>query len=226
MTFHVKHLLFLVVFFPLTIFCQSMATTTLEVKPNPTMPARDLTIDSFLNLFPETRSLDNTQKDWFYWTNYSRKNPRKFWDSVVVPFLEIYPTLQSKNSRSLKEDLYKVTNLSSLEPSKQLLKAAKEHAVGSASHNIQPSHISYNGSTFQDRMDAIGIKYCAGENISYGPLNTPFLLVLLYIDEGVSELGHRKTLLDPLFVEMGVGVGKYPNNLFFIVQDFSCKQRD
>lgn len=226
MTFHVKHLLLFILFLPFSIFAQKMATTTLEIKPNPIFPAKDLSIDSFLNEFEETKLLDPEQMEWFYWTNYSRKNPRRFWDSVVKPFLQIHPSLNTVNSVSLKNELYQTANLSLLKPSALLMKTAKDHAVTSASKKIQSSHISYNGSSFQDRMNKADIKYCAGENITFGPSNTPFALVLLYIDEGVSDLGHRKTLLDPAFVEMGIGVGHYPNNLVFIVQDFACKQTD
>lgn len=224
MTFHVKHMLLFILFVPFSIFAQKMATTTLEIKPNPILPSKDCAIDSFLHQFEETKELDAEQKEWFYWINYSRKNPISFWDSVVNPFLQIYPSLKTSNSASLKEELYKTSNLALLKPSLILLKTAKEHAVSSASKKIQPSHISYNGSSFQDRMSKADIKYCAGENITFGASNTPFALVLLYIDEGISDLGHRKTLLDPAFVDMGIGVGHYPNNLVFIVQDFACKQ--
>jgi uncharacterized protein YkwD len=46
----------------------------------------------------------------------------------------------------------------------------------------------------------------------------------LYVDEGVPDLGHRKTLLNPSFVEMGIGVGHYPENKVMVVQDFACDQ--
>ncbi len=69
------------------------------------------------------------------------------------------------------------------------------------------------------------VKRCAGENISFGPDNAVLMLVLLYIDEGVPDLGHRKTLLNPSFVEMGIGVGAYPDNKVMVVQDFACDQK-
>jgi uncharacterized protein YkwD len=51
------------------------------------------------------------------------------------------------------------------------------------------------------------------------------MLVLLYIDEGVPEMGHRKTLLDPSFVEMGIGVAPYPDNKVMVIQDLACDQK-
>jgi uncharacterized protein YkwD len=73
-------------------------------------------------------------------------------------------------------------------------------------------------------MKSISIKRCAGENISFGPANTVLMLVLLYIDEGVPDLGHRKTLLNASFVEMGIGIGAYPEGKYMVVQTFSCDQ--
>ena len=224
MTFHVKHFLFLFILFPIALYSQNMGTTTLEIKPNPTMPSRDVEIDRFLDRFEETKLLNNGQKEWFYWTNYSRKNPKKFWDSVISPFLNSFPNLNSRNSNSLKAELYRQLSLSMLKPNVDLLRMSQEHASASASKKVGPSHTSPNGFTFQDRVTKAGIKYCAGENISFGRWNPTLSLVLLYIDEGVSELGHRKSLLDPTFVEMGIGIGIYPNDQFFIVQDFACSQ--
>lgn len=226
MTFHVKHFLLLLIIFPLALYSQNMGSTTLEIKPNPTMPARDVEIDSFLNQFEETKLLNLGQKEWFYWTNYSRKNPVKFWDSVVYPFLKSFPSLNSRNSSSLKAELYKLPVLSLMKPNVDLLRMSDEHASASAKKNVGPSHTSPNGSNFQDRVTKAGIKYCAGENISFGRWNPTLSLVLLYIDEGVSGLGHRKSLLDPTYVEMGIGIGAYPNDQFFIVQDFACKQSE
>jgi uncharacterized protein YkwD len=95
-----------------------------------------------------------------------------------------------------------------------------------ASKKASPSHTSPSGSTFQSRMEAAGIKKCAGENISFGPGNTIMMLTLLYIDEGVPDFGHRKTLLDPSFTEMGIGVGVFPDKKLMVVQDFACNQQD
>jgi hypothetical protein len=32
-------------------------------------------------------------------------------------------------------------------------------------------------------------------------------------------------LLNPSFVEMGVGVGAYPGDKYMVVQDFACSQK-
>jgi hypothetical protein len=50
-------------------------------------------------------------------------------------------------------------------------------------------------------------------------------LVLLYIDYGLPNLGHRKSLLNADYVETGVGVSPYGDtDSIFIVEDFACAQ--
>ena len=113
-----------------------------------------------------------------------------------------------------------------VEPNATLLKTSKAFAAELASNNAPPTHTSPSGSTFSDRMKTSGIKKCAGENISFGPLNPVLMLVLLYIDQGVPDLGHRKTLLDPSYVDMGIGISKYPDNTnTIVIQDFACEQK-
>lgn len=221
--FHVKPLLFLFVIFPLISFSQHVGSTLLEVKDLPPLPVKDARIVEFIK--PYSSSLSSTQEEWFYWTNYSRSNPRRFWDSVISPILEVYPKFRNNYISSLKEDLMKSSPLPFVKPNNNLAKVAQELATSLASTRSAPSHTSASGVTFETRMESIKIKRCAGENISFGPPNTLMMLVLLYIDEGVPGLGHRKTLLNPSFVEMGVGVGSYPDGKSMVVTDFACDQK-
>lgn len=220
--FHVKPLLIFFLFLPILIQAQHMGSTRLEVKELPAPPAREYETDRYVNQF--SADLNSTEREWFYWTNYSRKNPRRFWDSVVAPILKVYPTFRNSYTNSLKEDLYRASPLPFVKPNNNLARIAQSLANALASKKANPSHTSPNGETFEDRMKSISVKRCAGENISFGPPNPILMLVLLYIDEGVPDLGHRKTLLTPSFVEMGIGVGAYPENKFMVVQDFACTQ--
>ena len=221
--FHVKHFSFLFLFLPFISFSQ-MGMTELPAKSFPVFKQTDTEVNHFNRQFPDFESLPAEKKEWFYWTNYSRKNPRLFYDSVIEPLLKDYPSLHTSNVSSLKRDLYKAVSLSMVKPNNQLHKVAQSFANEMAGKNSSPSHISPSGSTFQSRMESIQIKKCAGENLSYGPTNTILMLVLLYIDEGVSNLGHRKTLLDPLFTEMGIGYANYSDGKHLVIQDFSCDQ--
>ncbi|GEO09553.1 CAP domain-containing protein [Segetibacter aerophilus] len=207
---------------PLFSISQHLGTTTLEVKDLPTLPRQDIVVETFLK--PYSNSLNPVEKEWFYWTNYSRSNPKRFWDSVVAPILAVYPGFRNSYTNSLRNDLYKSPGLPFVKPSSTLTKSAQGLATGLALKKAPPSHTAPSGATFEDRMKAISIKKCAGENISFGPPNPVLMLVLLFIDEGVPDLGHRKTLLSSNFVEMGIGVSSYPENKFMVVQDFACSQ--
>jgi hypothetical protein len=200
-----------------------MGSTMLEVKELPQPPVRDVSIDQYLSRFPTT--LNSTQREWFYWTNFSRSNPKRFWDSVIAPILEIHPNFRNSYVTSLKEDLYKASPLPLVKPNDFLFKTAQQLATKLAEKKVMPSHTDPSGVTFQERMETAGIKRCAGENISFGPPNTLMMLVLLYVDEGVPGLGHRKTLLNSSYVEMGVGIGAYPEGKYMIVTDFACDQK-
>ncbi|WP_207497197.1 CAP domain-containing protein [Aridibaculum aurantiacum] len=219
-----KPLFFLLLLAPVLSFGQHFSTSTIEVRAMPNMPARDLGIEAFLYSFPETKSMPADVREWFYWTNFSRSKPRVFWDSVVAPILSTHPNLRTSYAASLKKDLYATGPLEMLKPNAILSSLAQAHANELKKRNAPPSHTSPSGATFQDRMVKGGIEKCAGENISFGPSNTILALVFLYIDEGIPDLGHRKSLLNSSYKEMGVGISAYNNGSFMVIQDFSCLQ--
>lgn len=222
--FHVKPFLLIIFFIPIISFSQHFGTTRLEVKTLPNLPARDTAVDRLLNTNSLYKSLNSTLKDWFYWTNYSRKNPRRFWDSVVAPIVNLYPETKDSYSASLQKDLFNAASLPLLQPNKTLLNTSYTLAKDLADQKASPSHTSPSGMTFSERMKSAGITNCAGENISFGPSNPVMMLVLLYLDRGVPQLGHRKSLLNPSFTEMGVGTAAYPDNNIIVIQDFGCTQ--
>jgi len=168
--------------------------------------------------------LSNREKEFYYWVNYSRLDPQRFFDSVVVPVVSIYPQLKGSNLESLRKDLSKAQALPLLALNRVLTRMAKDHALDIASHEAKPSHNSTNGQSFTDRFREHNLIKCGGENISFGGGEPIFLLVLLYLDINVPELGHRKALLNPDYTDTGIGVAEYKNGSIFIVEDFSCPQ--
>ena len=75
-------------------------------------------------------------------------------------------------------------------------------------------------------MNRAGIKYCANENISISSQSILLSVLLLYLDIGLPNLGHRKALLNPSLVETGIGSASYGKEMgqFFLVQDLACLQ--
>jgi hypothetical protein len=220
----VKPFLLLFLLFPVITFSQHFGRITLEVKDLPATPAKDVAIETYVNSFPESKALTADQKSWFYWTNYSRSNPQRFWDSVVLPLIKVYPQFQNSYSASLKRDLYNAKPLPLLKPNRTLAAIAQQHASALADVKSDPSHTSPDGQSFQQRMQKAGLR-CVGENISFGPSNGVLGLVLLYLDQGVPDLGHRTSLLNPSYTEMGIGISSYPNKMYMIIQDFGCSPR-
>ena len=170
--------------------------------------------------------LSATEKEFYYWVNYSRTNPVKFFNEVIIPIITVYPQLKGENLESLKKDLYNVQPLPMMRLNDTLLGMSRQHANDITSNNSKPSHNSTNGTTFVDRFKANNLKNCGGENISYGAGETDplFMLILLYLDLNVSDLGHRKALLNSNYSNTGIAINHYGNGNTFLVEDFACNQ--
>jgi len=221
--FHVKQLL-LALLFPLCGWAQHASTSTIELRPMPKLPSRNAAVEQYLQTFPLYNQSSEQTREWYYWTNYSRSSPRHFYDSVVVPVLTTYPNLKSSYSNSLRNDLYATRPLPMLRPSSVLTGLAQSHADDLKEARASISHTSPSGATFQARMKGANIKCCAGENLSFGPLNTILALVFLYIDQDIPDLGHRKALLNGDYSQMGIGISAYRSGSYMVVQDVSCNQ--
>jgi len=221
--FHVKLLLLFLL--PIALFSQHSTTTIVEVKPLPPTSTNNAEINSFLGSYRELDNASPQVKEWYYWTNYSRLHPKAFWDSIIVPILKVYPNLNTRFAASLKIDLYQAQSLSPIKPNVKLLRTSQAHAIDLARNSPgRLSHNSTNGDAFEKRIFSAGIQKCAAENLSLGPFNTVFALMLLYIDEGLPDVGHRRNLLSPYYAELGVGVAKTRGNAVVVVQDFACDQ--
>jgi uncharacterized protein YkwD len=140
---------------------------------------------------------------------------------------EVYPQLKGKNYESLENDLANSQKLPLFSLNGDLGKMAAFHTIDITSHNASPSHNSVNGETFADRFKRFNLKNCGGENISNGAGSADILLmiVFLYLDINVPDLGHRKSLLNPAFINTGISIASYKNGNTFIVEDFACDQK-
>lgn len=218
-----KTLVFALLIIPLLSFSQ-LSVVELEAKRVPEPLTRDAEVEQWNLSQPGYPLLPKEAKDLLYWTNYSRKNPKQFWDSAVVPILTLFPSLNKAEARSLDLTLGRIGSLPMFTLNAQLVKTAQAHAADIAGKNVRPSHTSTNGTDFGTRMKLAGIRRCANENISLSSQSILLSVVLLYLDIGLPELGHRKTLLDGNLREIGVGSALYGKDQWFLVQDFACQQ--
>lgn len=223
MKIHVK-LSLLTTLFSVSLSCFSQKMLSFEEKIIPKPFLIDSKVFTFCSEQKNYKKLNFEEKEFYYWVNYSRNNPKLFFDSVILPIIKIYPQLQGDNLLSLKKDFSNINTLPLLVLNFTLTEMAKKHALDITSHNAIPSHNSTNGDSFADRAKKNKLKTCGGENISYGANKAVFLLALLYLDINVPTLGHRKALLNQSFTETGIGDAFYKNGLIFLVEDFSCSQ--
>ncbi len=186
---------------------------------------RNLAVDTWNLSQKGYQQLPEESKQLLYWTNFCRNNPIKFWDSVIMPVLTTFPTLKGKESESLQKELYAKGNLPMFVLNEKLVTIAQAHAEDIGRKKANPSHNSTNGTDFGTRLKRSGIKYCGSENISVSSQSVLLSVILLYLDIRLPDMGHRKALMDPKLVEIGVGSAPYgKDGSYFLVQDFSCAQ--
>lgn len=217
------------VFFLLSvaISCKSQQVLTFKNAETYNPSTSDQAVLSWNEKQPGYNKLTSAEKDFYYWVNYSRLKPKVFYDSVVVKIVQTLPQLKGDNLASLKTDMENANNLPLLSLSEALTNMALYHANDITSNNALPSHNSTNGDNFGDRFKKFDLKNCGGENISYGSGNPNplFMLVLLYLDINVDNLGHRKALLNSSYVNTGISIEKFSNGNSFLVEDFACSQQ-
>ncbi|HQR94296.1 MAG TPA: hypothetical protein PLK14_01240 [Sediminibacterium sp.] len=221
-----KQFLLLFLFLPLISFAQTHigSVEISNIKAIPIPRSFQKQIDSFNRTNTYYNLLNSSEKELFYWMNYSRSNPKQFWDSCVLPIIKQFPNLNGSNAKSLEKDLAASEALPLYSLNKSLIGTAQKHALDNMNQG-RINHQSADGKQFDQRMREILIKRCASENLASGPPNMLFALVLLYLDIGVADTGHRKCLLTPSFTELGLGARSKTGETFYICQDFACYQQ-
>lgn len=220
-----KLLVVLLLAFPLFSFCQ-MSMIELDSKTVPEPLSRDAEVDAWDLSQPGYKQLLYEAKQLLYWTNYCRNNPQKFWDSVVIPILRVFPPLNTSETHSLKADLLYTGRLPMFSLNDVLIRTAQSHASDISRKKSPLGHNSTDGTDFATRMKRAGIKTCANENISLSSQSVLLSVLLLYLDIKLPGLGHRKALLDRNLCEIGVGSASYGNdNQYFLVEDLACRQK-
>lgn len=219
----IRVLAVLLYFLPIIGFSQ-VASIELDVKKVPEPAIRDTAVENWNRLQPGFERLPKEAKEMLYWTNYARQNPERFWKDVIVAVLDEFPTLNRAEAKSLQKDLASAGALPMFILNKSLLSTSQAQAGDIAKNNAPIGHNSTNGTDFGSRIKAAGIKYCANENISLSSQSILLSTILLYLDIGVANKGHRTALLNPGLREIGIGSSRYGKDQWFLVQDFACKQ--
>ncbi len=220
-----KHSLtfFIGVFFLLTASAQS----SFELPDKPFI--LNLPVDQGLRKQVELEAipfgLSEDELSFLYWVNYFRQDPKLFYTACLVPFLKQFPQVDGQNAQSLKADLSSIGPLPPFRLNPKLSIVAKEHALDLSLHADGISHTSSTGRTFAMRVQAVGFRQSAAENIYAGKDGSLASLVLLLLDIGVNGLGHRKNLLQANFIETGISIKSHKNGeRVILVQEFGSKE--
>jgi len=105
--------------------------------------------------------------------------------------------------------------------SQELSNAAQDHA-NDQSKTGQLGHVGSNGSTFVERIEKYtNWRGIIAENIMYGPHSPREILFGLLIDDGVPDRGHRVTLLNPRYTNIGIGIATHPVYRYVCVHKYA-----
>lgn len=219
----IKLLLLLLLTIPVAATSQSVVV--LEQRKINFNLSIDDEVETWNRSFSTYSYLSKEEKEIFYWTNYSRKNPARFWDSVMIPILATFPQLRGKFASSLRADLFAAGPLPLLALNDTLNQSARGHALDIGMKTSTISHTSTDGTSFSSRLQRLGVRNCGSENMSLGSGDVLMSIAMLYLDHGLENLGHRKTLLNKEYIYMGIGATRYGTDQLFFVQDFACDQK-
>ena len=219
--FHVKHFLLLLFVVPLLVAGQSQFSLQ-DKKFTPTVEL-DQQLLEYINLQTKGRGLTEQETQFFYWSNYLRLYPKRFSSEIIGSFLSSFPEAKGKESESLKRELSSLSSLSRYRFSIQLADLSLDHASDLSEYANQISHVDSKGRTFPQRMKMGGVTKCAAENIYTGKNDGLLALIMLLLDIGLESAGHRKNILNPNLVNMGVSIRPRKDaEGIILVQVFGC----
>ena len=137
----------------------------------------------------DIKALSNEEKKVILLVNLARMDGIKFAASIVEPYLK--GQQKTPYTKSLIKDLKKIKNLPLLKFNAQLQQIASEHArnmgkSGKVGHQDFAKRIASVKNSF----------YGVFENCDYGYNDALKIVMRLLIDENITNLGHRKALLN------------------------------
>jgi len=202
----------------------SQGSITLQDKPFIYNAPVDTSILNVLGREPSFQAFSPAEQKMFYWVNVFRKNPGRFYSDVIKEFLRQFPEANRPEVKSLEMDIDKLKMpLPLLLPEVGLTKMSNAHSLDLSKRGGVISHKSASGKDFVQRIKDAGGYKCGAENLLLGNDNPLEALIMLLVDYGVADKGHRVNLMDPTFKLMGISFSKTSKNKTVIVQVFGCK---
>ncbi len=201
----------------------------------PNIPAHSGWEISTLNTASEASYLTPLEKEIILEINKLRSDPARYANDYISPLAKKYdrrllyypgdqPLLTKEGVNALYEcvrDLKRQQPLSIIYPSEGLTLAARDH-VNDQSKTGRTGHQGSDNSNMRARIERYGKwEVRIAENIAYGAKTAQQIVIYLLIDDGVSDRGHRKNLLNSNFRMVGVATGNHPKYGLMSVMDFA-----
>jgi len=184
-------------------------------------PVWDTLILEKANTAKDTRYLKDEEKQVIFYTNLARADGKLFAETYVKWYLESTDMEPNSYTVSLDQYLRNIKDLPMLVPDKYLYDIARNHAVKSGKSG-QQGHQGFK-KRFRE-LDRSYIYY--GENCYYGRDNSLVIVIKLLIDDEVSDLGHRKNMLEPLYNSIGISIMPHKTHGYNCVMDFGMKSHE
>jgi hypothetical protein len=145
--------------------------------------------------------------------NLARIDGPKFYITIAKPYMaEMKP---NDFTRSLTSKLKKTKGLAPLTIDRVLYELAQSHATEMGKFG-KIGHDKY-----LQRMKPIENRYTGlGENCDYGFADPLTIVMRLLIDEGNPKYGHRKAIINPDFMSVGVSIKPHAKWQWNCVQEF------
>lgn len=168
------------------------------------------------NTAKDVSYLTKEEKQVIFYTNLLRLNPLLFRNTFVKHYVD---STGSKSSyvKSLMKTLETTQSMPIQLPSESLYKIAKEHAIAYGKQG-KTGHGNFK-QRFQKYFN--NCKCMVGENCYYGNVSALNIVIALLIDEDVSNLNHRKNLLNAVFINTGVYISTHKIYEKSCVADYS-----
>ena len=168
--------------------------------------------------------LEDLEKDVILHLNMARTDPARYAHDFIEPRIEYFtgvvyreleePSLITREGVEAVEecvsDMEDTDLMNPLIPSKGISLAALDHARD-LSLTGETGLIGRTRQEFSARIERYGQwMFSIGEVISYGPATGREIVVGLLIDDGVSDRGHRTSILNPDFRLVGISIKEHP----------------
>lgn len=188
MNMQFRFIIFLLISLPVLGLAQKRDTVIVLQKDSPLQPSHILELTKVDE--PATYLTDK-EKEIIQWMNIARMYPKWFMRYMNIKNIDPVYT------KTLIETMNNMAPIKQkLIPTKKLWQMAYCHASTAGPLRIMG----------HDRQDSKCKMNMNGECIYYGNRTAAEIVKRLLIDKGVPSLGHRKTILEPLYKKIGVSI--------------------